>query len=142
MTETFAFYISVLRKEFTKYCSETLSELNVTYGQLFILIFLGKKEKCSPKTLSTILKLDAGQLNRTILTLTKNGFLIQEKNQQDRRANILSLTDKGKQVFEMSHNLFYQWDEGALAPLSAAERQELLKLVKKIVFSKSNINPT
>ncbi len=42
----------------------------------------------------------------------------------------------------MSHNLFYQWDEGALAPLSAAERQELLKLVKKIVFSKSNINPT
>ena len=103
---------------------------------------MGKKEKCSPKTLSTILKLDAGQLNRTILTLTKNGFLIQEKNQQDRRANILSLTDKGKQVFEMSHNLFYQWDEGALAPLSAAERQELLKLVKKIVFSKSNINPT
>ena len=142
MTETFAFYISVLRKEFTKYCSETLSELNVTYGQLFILIFVGKKEKCSPKTLSTILKLDAGQLNRTILTLTKNGFLIQEKNQQDRRANILSLTDKGKQVFEMSHNLIYQWDEGALAPLSAAERQELLKLVKKIGFSKSNINPT
>ena len=29
MTETFAFYISVLRKEFTKYCSETLSELRL-----------------------------------------------------------------------------------------------------------------
>ena len=100
MTETFAFYISVLRKEFTKYCSETLSELNVTYGQLFILIFVGKKEKCSPKTLSTILKLDAGQLNRTILNLTKNGFLIQEKNQQDRRANILSLTDKGNKYLK------------------------------------------
>lgn len=43
--DSFAFYISVLRKKFTQYCSGRLAEMNVTYGQLFILIFVGKKGK-------------------------------------------------------------------------------------------------
>lgn len=130
--DSFAFYISVLRKKFTQYCSGRLAEMNITYGQLFILIFVGKKEQCSPKEISVSLGLDPGYLNRTISKLEDHGFLLQKKNEQDRRAKILSLTDKGKQVFETSHDLFYQWDEIVLDPLSDTERLELLRLLKKI----------
>lgn len=140
MTESFAFYISALRKKFTQYCSEKLSEMNVTNGQLFILIYVGKKEKCSPKELSIALRLDAGHLNRTITKLVENDLLLQKKNEQDKRGNILSLTDKGKQVFKMSHNFFYEWDEMVLEPLSDAERELLLKLVKKIVSNDNDIS--
>lgn len=129
--DSFAFYISVLRKKFTQYCSGRLAEMNVTYGQLFILIFVGKKGTCSPKEISISLGLDPGHLNRTISKLEEHGLLLQKKNEQDRRAKILSLTDKGRQVFEMSHDLFYQWDEIVLEALSDAERLELLRLLKK-----------
>lgn len=129
--DSFAFYISVLRKKFTQYCSGRLAEMNVTYGQLFIIIFVGKKGKCSPKEISISLGLDPGHLNRTISKLEEHGLLLQKKNEQDRRAKILSLTDKGRQVFEMSHDLFYQWDEIVLEALSDAERLELLRLLKK-----------
>lgn len=70
-------------------------------------------------------------MNRTISKLEEHGLLLQKKNEQDRRAKILSLTDKGRQVFEMSHDLFYQWDEIVLEALSDAERLELLRLLKK-----------
>lgn len=129
--DSFAFYISVLRKKFTQYCSGRLAEMNVTYGQLFIIIFVGKKGTCSPKEISISLGLDPGHLNRTISKLEEHGLLLQKKNEQDRRAKILSLTDKGRQVFEMSHDLFYQWDEIVLEALSDAERLELLRLLKK-----------
>lgn len=129
--DSFAFYISVLRKNFTQYCSDRLAEMNVTYGQLFILIFVGKKGTCSPKEISISLGLDPGHLNRTISKLEEHGLLLQKKNEQDRRAKILTLTDKGRQVFEMSHDLFYQWDEIVLEALSDAERLELLRLLKK-----------
>lgn len=43
MTDSFAFYITLLRKQFTKYCSERLNEIGVSYGQLYIIIYIGKK---------------------------------------------------------------------------------------------------
>ena len=137
MTESFAFYVTVLRKLFTQFCTEKLAEINVTYGQLFILIFVGKKETCSPKEISLALKLDAGHLNRTLSKLTENGLLKQKKNEKDKRANIIGLTPKGQKAFEMSHDLFYEWDKVILNPLSDNEKQNLMELMKKIAFSQN-----
>lgn len=52
MTDSFAFYIMLLRKQFTKYCSERLNEIGVSYGQLYIIIYIGKKRSCSPSEIS------------------------------------------------------------------------------------------
>lgn len=132
--ESFAFYISVLRKNFTQYCLEKLSEVGVTYGQLYIIIYLGKKGQCSPMEISKSLSLDAGHLTRTLSKLMKNDLINQTKNMSDRRANIVSLTEKGMQIFEMSHNLFYQWDEMILSSMDESDRQKLMEFMKKITF--------
>lgn len=134
MTDSFSFYVSLLRKQFTQYCSERLAEINVTYGQLFILIFVGRKGPCSPKEISLALELDAGHLNRTLSKLTANGLLKQKKNEMDKRANIISLTSKGREAFERSRELFHEWDLLILDPLSDTEKQTLLELMQKIAF--------
>lgn len=134
LIESFAFYISILRKQFTAYCSEKLSEMNVTYGQLYIIIYVGKKKECSPKDISLSLNLDAGHLNRTLSKLIENDLIIQKKNDHDKRSNVVSLTDKGKEVFEISHNLFQEWDKIALSSLEDSDRQKLMELIKKITF--------
>ena len=135
MTNSFAFYVSVLCKQFPQYCSERLSEMNVIYGQLFIIIFIGKKKVCSSKEISLALRLDAGYLTRTISKLIENGFLIQKKSEKDKRANIISLTTKGRQIFEKSHDLFQEWDKLILGSLTDREKQPLVELVQKIIFS-------
>lgn len=134
MIKSFAFYISVLRKQFTTYCLEKLSEIDVTYGQLYIIIFVGKKKKCSPKDISLALKLDAGYLNRTLSKLIENNLIIQQKNNHDKRSNIVSLTTKGNEVFELSHSLFQEWDNTILSSLSDNEKQNLMELMKKITI--------
>lgn len=132
--DSFAFYISALRKNFVTYCSEKFLELGITYGQLFVLIYIGKKKECSPKEISEFLKLDAGQLNRTLSKLIENSFIIQRKNNNDRRANIVSLTEKGKKVFEESHNIFYEWDNMVLSKIDDNSRQELMDSMKIVAF--------
>lgn len=132
MADSFAFYITVLRKQFTAYCFEKLSKMGVTYGQLFILIFVGKRGKCSPKEISLALKLDAGHLNRTLSKLVQNEFLLHQKNEKDKRANVISLAAKGREVFKKSHELFEEWDEAALSPLTDCEKQSLMELLKKL----------
>lgn len=85
--ESLAFMIAVLRKHFVAYCTENLTELDVTYGQLFILIAVDKKPGCAPKEIAAYLKLDAGHLNRTLGKLIEKELITQKKNSNDRRAN-------------------------------------------------------
>ena len=134
-SDSFAFSISVLRKHFVAYCSERMAELGVTYSQLFILIYIGKRRQCSPKEISESLKLDAGQLNRTLSKLIEHGFVDQRKNPMDRRANIVCLTERGNTVFAASRSLFAEWDEQVLSPLDENSRHLLIDLLKQITFS-------
>lgn len=109
--------------------------MGVTYGQLYIIIYIGKKNECTPKDISLSLKLDAGHLNRTLSKLIENDMVIQKKNDNDKRSNIVSLTQKGKQVFEMSYNLFQEWDKLILSSLDESDRQTLMDFMKKITSS-------
>lgn len=139
LTDSFAFYVSVLRRHFTAYCTEKLADMGITYGQLYILIYVGKKRKCSPKEISASLMLDAGHLNRTLAKLTDNGFITQKKNPEDRRASIVELTEKGRNVFTDSQSLFQDWDRLVLSPLQDDEHIQIMELIKKICVSKSDI---
>ena len=139
LIDSLSFYISFLRKNFTEFCSEKLSEIGVTYGQVFIIIYIGKNEACSPKDISKALNLDAGHLNRTLSKLIENDFILQKKNENDKRANIVTLTSKGKEVFKRSYSLFDEWDDLVLSSLSDNEKEELMTLIKKGSFlSKGN----
>ena len=132
---SFEFYISVLRKSFVSYCSEKLSEVGLTYGQLYIIIYIGRRRECSPKEISTFLKLDAGHINRTLSKLIENGFIIQKKNPNDKRANIVNLTEKGEDVFKMSYNLFKDWDDEVLSLLGDNEKEKLMDVMKEITLN-------
>ncbi|MDO5135512.1 MAG: MarR family transcriptional regulator [Eubacteriales bacterium] len=131
MKDSLAFHISILRKCFTRYCTEELARMGVTYGQIFVLIYLGKYESCAPKELAHALDMDPGYLNRTIAKLSENGFLKRRKNEKDRRANVLTLTPKGRAVYDKSHQLFYQWDDLAFSSLTPQEKETLLALLDK-----------
>ena len=140
LIDSLSFYISFLRKNFTEFCSEKLSEIGVTYGQVFIIIYIGKNQACSPKDISKALNLDAGHLNRTLSKLIENDFILQTKNENDKRANIVTLTSKGHEVFKRSYSLFDEWDDLVLSSFTENEKEELMKLIKKVAFSqKENI---
>lgn len=131
--DSFAFYITILRKHFVSYCTEKLSDLGVTYSQLFVLIFISKKKRCSSKEIVEYLKIDAGQLNRLLSKLLEKELIFQRKNDTDRRFNLLTLSDKGKKIVEESHRLFYSWDTQVLSDIDDNSRMELMNLMKTLI---------
>lgn len=133
--ESFAFYVSVLRKNFLGYCSEKLSDMGLTYSQLFIIIHIGKHTQCTPKSISEYLKLDAGQLNRSLAKLAEDNFINQIKSEKDKRVTILTLTEKGERVFKESHEIFFQWDEEILAELDSSSKEKLMDVMKKLALT-------
>lgn len=131
--ESLALMVAVLRKHFVAYCTDKIAELDVTYGQLFVLIMVSKRPGCAPKTIAEYLKLDAGHLNRTLNKLVEKKLITQKKNSSDRRANIINLTEKGAHVVAESRRLFHSWDEQVLRDIDDDSRQILMNVMKTIV---------
>ena len=75
------------------------------------------------------LGLDWGYSQRTVTRLTEEGFLTRTRQG---RAWCLDLTPKGQEAFGLSHQVFWDWDAGALAGLTEAERNQLFTLLAKI----------
>ena len=128
MFRTFSYACTVLYRRFTQYTSARLNQLGLSFGTLFFLIYVGKHPGCTQSELTTALHLDWGHSQRTVLKLVEGGFLLREK---DGRSYRLTLSEQGQRAFEASHQVFFDWDEQALANLTPEERRQLTALLYK-----------
>lgn len=133
MTRSLAYYVTMLRRDFTEYCGQKLQEIGLSQGLLFFILHIGKHPGCSPKGLGEALKMDSGHVARSLVKLVQAGFIFQEQNQKDRRAHILRLTAKGEEAFELSHALFFQWDREILQGMGEKDQELLFGLLERLM---------
>jgi len=69
----------------------------------------------------------------TINELTARGLVVRAPDRADRRRNAITLTDEGRRHLERLDVLLAAGEAEFLAPLSAADRAELIRLLKLIV---------
>lgn len=129
MERTLAFYATLFSRDFTAYTTRRLGQIGLSFASLFPLIYVGKHPGCTQSQLTGALGLDWGYSQRTVTRLVEEGFLTREKSG---RAYHLDLSPKGQQAFQVSHQVFFDWDEAALAPLDQKEREQLFALLAKV----------
>ena len=129
MFQTLAYYATVFHRSFTAYTSRHLQALGLNFGSLFPVIYVGKHPGCTQAELTAALGLDWGYSQRSITKLVEEGFLTREKSG---RAYHLDLSPKGQEAFQVSHQVFFDWDQETLSPLTADEQRQLLALLAKV----------
>ena len=122
MFQTLAYYATVFHRSFTAYTTQRLQQLGLNFGSLFPVIYVGKHPGCT-------------QAERTVTKLVEEGFLTREKSG---RAYHLDLSPKGQQAFQVSHQVFFDWDEQALTALDENEREQLFALLAKATKKEAN----
>lgn len=128
MFQTLAYYATVFHRSFVAYTTRRLQALGLNFGSLFPVIYVGKHPGCTQAELTAALHLDWGYSQRCITKLVEDGFLTREKNG---RAYHLNLSEKGREAFTVSHQVFFDWDHEALARLSDTEQKQLFSLLAK-----------
>ena len=121
MFQTLAYYATVFHRSFTAYTTQRLQQLGLNFGSLFPVIYVGKHPGCTQAELTAALGLDWGYSQRTVTKLVEEGFLTREKSG---RAYHLDLSPKGQQAFQVSHQVFFDWDQQALTALDENEREQ------------------
>lgn len=128
MQQTLAYYVTVFYRRFAAYTSAQLQELGLNFGSLFLILYVGKHPGCSQAELTAALGLDWGYSQRSVARLVEDGVLTREK---EGRAYRLDLSEKGRKAFDISHQVFFDWDAQNLHTLTPEEQNTLMALLAK-----------
>lgn len=100
------------------------------------LVNLYKNDGINQEDLAEILNIDKGTTARAIKKLEDEGFIRREKDERDKRAYKLYITDKAKEIKEEVYSILIEWEEVLLCDLTKEEIIIIKELLKKISNSK------
>lgn len=104
--------------------------------QFSILMQLHHKGAFGMSEVSERFEITAAAASQLVDKLVQNGFVQREEDPKDRRAKLLNLTDKGRELLRRGGQERYHWVDDLAGKLSAAERakvSEALELMTKAV---------
>ena len=93
-------YISQIYRKGRAFISKGLTQYDMGYGQMLFLLQLYRQDGISQEELTEKLNIDKGTTARSIKKLEKEGFIIRLKDEHDKRAYKIYLTDKSKEKQE------------------------------------------
>ena len=82
-----------------------LTELDITYPQYLVLMVLWEKD-CQPvNDIAHRLMLETNTVTPLLQRMEKSGIVSRKKGEQDKRQQIVSLTEKGRELEEEAYKL-------------------------------------
>lgn len=117
---------------FSSWENSIVRSSEVTVSEAHALEVLGENEKMNMKGLAQKLGVTTGTTTVTVDRLEKKNFARRELTKEDRRVNLISLTDIGKKAFEEHHNYHLRLTEQMTSTLSDDEIKQFLHTLKKI----------
>lgn len=117
---------------FSSWENSIVRSSEVTVSEAHALEVLGENEKMNMKGLAQKLGVTTGTTTVTVDRLEKKNFARRESTKEDRRVNLISLTDIGRKAFEEHHNYHLRLTDQMTSTLSDDEIKQFLHILKKI----------
>jgi DNA-binding MarR family transcriptional regulator len=117
---------------FTSWESSVIRSGDLTLSEAHAIEALGQYGKMNMKNLAQRLGVTTGTITVTVDRLEKKDHARRELTKEDRRVNLICLTEKGRKAFEEHHQYHLDLTEQMLSTLSEDETNQLLGIVRKI----------
>jgi DNA-binding MarR family transcriptional regulator len=115
--------------------AETLDSIGLTPPLFAILNVIGAREGSIQQELGSALGIDRSTMVSLIDQLEGAGLAKRRPSAKDRRAREIAITPKGRRLLKRARGLLSQVEDEVLAGLTAAERRELLRLLRRALSS-------
>jgi DNA-binding MarR family transcriptional regulator len=104
---------------------EGLLDTRYSLTEARLIFELARQREAEVTSLRSGLDLDAGYLSRILARFAEDGLVTRARSATDARRQVISLTDRGADVYARLGALADDQIRGLLAPVSPARRQEL-----------------
>jgi len=130
------FPLYVCSKEIVKRYKPFLDKLDLTYTQYITMMILWEEKNISVKDIGNRLYLDSGTLTPLLKKLESKGYVIRNRDNNDERNVIISITDKGISLKKDAINV--PMNVAKCVNLNEEEAKTLYKLLNIIIEGMNN----
>ena len=132
MEQTLAFYINLLRGDFTQFCAQRLKELGLSQGLLYFLLYVGRHPGCSAGELASVIGADSGHTTRSVEKLVQRGMLARRVEEKNRRVVRLSLQSAAAEAIAQGRKAQKNFSRRLFAGISPQEQAEFARVLRHI----------
>lgn len=115
------------------YLKKHLKDFNLKGYQVTMLFEIYKGKNLSQNDIGSNYNIDKGVISRTLKKLEEDGFISREIDKDNRRRNIVSLTQKGEEVVEEIIRIFEEWEDEIYQDIDI-EKEILHEVLKKVAL--------
>jgi MarR family transcriptional regulator, lower aerobic nicotinate degradation pathway regulator len=115
--------------------AEALASVGLTPALFGVLNILGAREGAIQQELGSAMGIDPSTMVSLIDELERAGLAKRRPHPTDRRAREVAITPKGRRLLEQARGMATQVEDEVLRGLTAAERRELLSLLRRALSS-------
>lgn len=135
-------WISILYRYRKSFLAKKLEQYGALSGLHFIVLVLQNNNGASQEQISNLLKIDKATVARSVRKLEREGYVVRETDQADKRAYKICLTPKAESLVPMIQSAIAEWDERIVSDMPDASRQMLQELLKHAAENACNIYPS
>jgi DNA-binding MarR family transcriptional regulator len=115
--------------------AHALESIDLTPALFGILNFLGASDGAIQQEIGSAMGIDPSTMVALVDELERAGLAKRRPHPNDRRAREVVITAKGRRILERGRRLAMQVEDEVLQGISAAERRQLLKLLRRALSS-------
>jgi DNA-binding MarR family transcriptional regulator len=115
--------------------AEALGSIGLTPALFGLLNVLGTREGAIQQELGSVMGIDPSTMVSLLDQLESEGLAKRRPHPTDRRAREVVITAKGRRLLERGRRMASQVEDEVLGGLTAAERRELLTLLRRALSS-------
>lgn len=136
MPETLGFMIVFTGKMIIKNINSDFNILNseISFEQMGVLYYISKNHERNmiQQDIAQLMNKTKSAVLRIIDILEKKTFLRRVPMVNDRRKNVIQLTEKGWKIIEKMHDIFLELDSQLISEITKTEKQNCIAALMKI----------
>ena len=107
-----------------------LKEYDLSFSEQIIIMYLSMHDNVSQDNISRHFMIDKGMIAKTLNKLEKKGFITRKQNPENKRENIISLSDNGIGIIDRMGGILKEWNEIVYEGISKDDIEYVKKITK------------
>ena len=141
MLEPLANPFIAVSKKYLSALSKMVAQLSIDRYHYVLILIDSHDENLTQKALAEILHIDKSYMVTILDYLEERGYVMREKNPQDRREQLIRLTEKAQSCIPIIRKAIKELSEMAFHNICESDKQIFNKVLTAIQFNLIDITP-
>ena len=121
------------------FVNRSSADLNITSAEHYILMYLFQKEDVSQDEIATFFAVDKGSISKTIHKLDLKNYIDKYADKNNRRKNLICLSELGRKTFSSSRELLNEWHNTVMDGITEDEFKLFKEVLQKMTASARSV---